>query len=102
MMSTMLARACRPLAAPARVRYPARPRACRRVSLASSATQVDDGAPAAADATGDADAAPRKLAKYEKPPRPPPHFLRPPDPPPTPETWQNMVLLIDKPKGWSF
>jgi len=99
MMSTMLARACRPLAAPARARYPARPRAVRRVSLASSAA-VDDGAPAAADATGD-DAAPRKLAKYEKPPRPPPHFLRPPNPPPTPETWQNMVLLIDKPKGWT-
>ena len=99
MMSTMLARACRPLAAPARARYPARPRAVRRVSLASSAA-VDDGAPAAADATGD-DAAPRKLAKYEKPPRPPPHFLRPPNPPPTPETWQNLVLLIDKPKGWT-
>ena len=41
------------------------------------------------------------LPKGVKPPRPPPTFVRPPTPPPSVETWQNMVLLMDKPKGWT-
>lgn len=32
---------------------------------------------------------------------PPPFFLHPPAPPPSAETWQNMVLMMDKPKGWT-
>ena len=32
---------------------------------------------------------------------PPPHFLRPPAAPADAETWQNMVLLVDKPPGWT-
>lgn len=41
------------------------------------------------------------LPKGVKPPRPPPAFVKPPTPPPSVETWQNIVLLMDKPKGWT-
>ena len=39
--------------------------------------------------------------KSGKKPVPPPHFLKPPDPPPSVDAWQNMVLLMDKPKDWT-
>ena len=41
------------------------------------------------------------LPKGVKPPRPPPTWVHPPLPPPSVDTWQNMVLLMDKPKGWT-
>lgn len=41
------------------------------------------------------------LPKGVKPPRPPPAMVRPPTPPKDADTWSNMVLLMDKPKGWT-
>ena len=48
---------------------------------------------------GDTSTTPKK--KKKKKPPPSPFFLSPPNPPPSAETWQNMVLLMDKPKGWT-
>lgn len=70
-------------------------RHARRVSVIRRAA-----AAASADATasdGDASSTPKKKKK----PPPPPFFLSPPHPPPSAETWQNLVLLMDKPKGWT-
>jgi len=41
-----------------------------------------------------------KLGSPERP-RPPPTFVRPPSPPESPETFKNMVLLVDKPRGYT-
>lgn len=58
----------------------------------------------AAHTAASADASPEETTETPPKPKkeiPPPFFLSPPPPPPSPECWQNMVLLMDKPKGWT-
>ena len=58
----------------------------------------------AAHTAASADASPEETTETPPKPKkeiPPPFFLSPPHPPPSPECWQNMVLLMDKPKGWT-
>ena len=58
-------------------------------------------AAASDDATASDGASSTTPGKKKKKPPPPPFFLSPPNPPPSAEKWQNMVLLMDKPKGWT-
>ena len=72
-------------------------RHARRSLVIRAAAASDDATGPKSE--GDTSTTPKK--KKKKKPPPSPFFLSPPNPPPSAETWQNMVLLMDKPKGWT-